>query len=102
MTCGPLLVKKDLKMRMQNLDPRKIIFFKSLHRNKAVLVNTATRVDKRMFYQGKADQAQDEFKKEDQRTLYKLAKEFGWVYRSYNGVTKDSDDNQITSWFPSG
>ena len=69
--------KKILKMKMETSNDQTRVMFKNLHRTKAAEVKRASRRDKRRFFHSKADEAEQEARGNDQRKLFKLAKELG-------------------------
>ena len=56
-----------------------------------------SRRDKRRFLHNKADEAEQAARRNDQRKLFKLAKELGGTKKGYNGVIKDMNGNKLSS-----
>ena len=92
-----ILEKKNLKMKMETSSSQTREMFRNLHRAKAAEVKRSSRRDRRRFFNSKADEAEQAANRNDQRTLFKMAKELGGSKKGYNGMIKDANGNKISS-----
>ena len=90
--------KKALKVKVESANNESSrIIFKNLHRQKTRQVKTSVRRDRRHHAHCKAEEAEEAATRNDQRTLFKIAKELGGSSkRGYNGIVKDQHGNKLT------
>ena len=86
-----------LKMKMETSAEEIRAHFKRLHKQISAEVKRATRRDKKCFYHRKAEEAERAAGRGNQRELFKIAKELGHNWKTYNGVVKDANGNKLTT-----
>ena len=90
--------EKPLKVNLESAaNKASKVLFRNLHRQKAREVKTSVRRNERHYAHCKAEEAEEAANRNDQRKLFKIAKQLGGnSERNYNGVIKDGNGDKLT------